>query len=87
MRRTDQEAALFIKEHAGLPVKLYRHMRALVQKRTHSPCVSDRESLQGRMITLLEGKANPCTTFKQIGGSADPMRGGVVGRALSRGHN
>ena len=87
MRRTDQKATLFIKEHARLPVELYRHMRALIQKRTHSPCVANRKSLQGRMITLLEGKAKPRTTFKQIGGSANPMRGGVVGHALGCGHD
>lgn len=87
MRRTDQKPTLIVKKNPWLPVELYRYMRALVQKRTHSPCMANGECLQGRMITLLEGKANPRTAFKQIGGGADPMRGGTIGRAFGWGHD
>lgn len=82
----DEEAPLVIEERPRLPVKLHRYMRALVQKRPDLPSMANRESLQGPMIALLEGKTNPRTTLEQIGGRADPMRGGAALRGLDLSH-
>lgn len=63
MGRTDEKAALVIKELPGLPVEFHRYMGALVQKRPDLPSMANRESLQGSMIALLEGKPNPGTAL------------------------
>ena len=82
MGGADEEAPLVVEELPRLPVELHRYMRTLVQKRPDLPSMANRESMQGLMIALLESKPNPRTTLEQIGGGADPMRGGPTWHGL-----
>ena len=82
MGGADEEAPLVVEELPRLPVELHRYMRTLVQKRPDLPSMANRESLQGLMIALLEGKPNPRSPLEQIGGSTDPMRGGPTWHGL-----
>ena len=64
VRGAHQKLALIVEKNARLPVKLYRHMRALVQISGYHSCMPNRE---GRLVLALSGRHHKADTGATIG--------------------